>query len=61
MPMQKENDKSKNYFSIIENTILKLKDKKEETTIKRNLNRGKTSNRPDDANEEFIKKRRKIF
>ena len=29
----------------------------DETTIKRNLNRGLTSARPDDANEEIIKKR----
>lgn len=29
----------------------------DETTIKRNLNRGLTSGRPDDANEEIIKKR----
>ena len=33
----------------------------EETTIKRNLNRGKTSNRPDDANEEIIKERIKNY
>lgn len=33
----------------------------EETTIKRNLNRGKTSNRPDDANEEVIKERIKNY
>jgi adenylate kinase len=29
----------------------------DETTIKRNLNRGLTSGRPDDANEDIIKKR----
>lgn len=33
----------------------------EETTIKRNLERGKTSNRPDDATEEVIKERIKNY
>jgi adenylate kinase len=32
-------------------------DVSDETTIKRNLNRGLTSGRPDDANEDIIKKR----
>jgi adenylate kinase len=32
-----------------------------EETTKRNLNRGKTSNRPDDANEEVIKERIKNY